>query len=84
MTDRFDLEQEIMKCWNVTDDLDLVIDKFEELELSAKQYDEMLNLLLGIKTLYQAKFEKLFETFGNYIKEDVGTISKSAEWPFDN
>ena len=65
MTDRFDLEQEIMKCWNVTDDIDLLYENVLEKEMST---DDIANVLLGMKTLYQMKFEKCFETFEDLIK----------------
>ena len=65
MTDRFDLEQEIMNCWNVTDDIDLLYENVLEKEMSV---DDIANALLGMKTLYQMKFEKCFETFETVIK----------------
>ena len=55
----FDLESEIMNCWQVVDDLKTVYH-------SERLYDdenEMQNALLGLFTLYQLKFEKLFEVF---------------------
>ena len=62
MADRFDLEQGILKCWNVTDDIDMVyrkvMDNPDELNV-----DEISNLLLGIKSLYDLKFDELFNTF---------------------
>jgi hypothetical protein len=61
MTDRFDLEQQIMHCWNIVDDLDHVIDKVLDNE-------DVLNLLLGIKQLYQCKFEKLWKVFEDNIR----------------
>ena len=55
MTDRFNLEQQIMSCWNIVDDLDYLAPLLET--------DESQNMLLGFKSLYQAKFEKLWECF---------------------
>lgn len=71
--DRFDLEQDIMKCWNITEDLDMVLERvldspsFEGMppELS----DKMANLLIGMKELYEMRFETLWETFELMIKE---------------
>jgi hypothetical protein len=60
MTDRFDLEQQIMQCWNIVDDLDYLGEMLET--------DDTQNLLIGLKALYQAKFEKLFDTFERYIR----------------
>jgi hypothetical protein len=61
MTDRFDLEERIMHCWQIVDDLDYVAELVQE-------NDRVANLVLGLKSLYQAKFEKLWETFENSIK----------------
>ena len=69
MADRFDLEQHIMKCWNVTEDIDLL--NFNVLEKDMSK-DEISNFLLGLKTIYNAKFEDLFDAFGELIKD--GTI----------
>ena len=66
MPDRFDLEQEIMKCWNVTDDIDLLYENVMEKEMST---DEISNALLGLKTLYQMKFEKCFDTFEKLVHD---------------
>jgi hypothetical protein len=65
MVDRFDLEQDIMKCWNVTDDIDLL--NFNVLEKDMTK-DEISNFLLGLKTIYQCKFENLFDNFSELVK----------------
>jgi hypothetical protein len=61
---RFDLEQEILDCWHVTDDIQAILDT-ERLDLN----DEMQNVLIGLKTLYQLKFERTFSTFEQLIRE---------------
>lgn len=66
--DRFDLEQQIMKCWNVTDDINTlyegVMDSSPEMTT-----DEIANALLGMHQIYELKFNKLFATFEQLIKE---------------
>jgi hypothetical protein len=69
MTDRFDLEQHIMKCWNVTEDIQLLNKNVLEKDISV---DDISNYLLGLKTIYDAKFEELFDNFSELIKN--GTI----------
>jgi hypothetical protein len=69
MADRFDLEQHIMKCWNVTEDIDLLNYNVLEKDMSR---DEISNFLLGLKTIYNAKFDDLFDNFSELIKN--GTI----------
>jgi hypothetical protein len=66
MTDRFDLEQHIMKCWNVTEDIDLL--NFNVLEKDMSK-DEISNFLLGLKTIYQCKFEDLFDNFSKLLED---------------
>jgi hypothetical protein len=52
--DRFDLEEQIMDCWSIIDDLKLISDSEEN---------------KAIITLYQLKFERLWETFETLIED---------------
>jgi hypothetical protein len=71
----FDLEQEIMQCWNIIDDIDLVTTHFVDStewagdHFSPKACDAMMNKYFGLKELYALKFEKLFQTFEEVCKE---------------
>lgn len=58
----FDLEQSILQCWNVCDDLNLLYSETMERPRPLTQ-DEMANILLGMKLMYQMKFEKCFSEF---------------------
>lgn len=58
MTDRFDLEQGIMHCWNVCDEIQLLLDSWDDLNEDQKQ-----NFLIGLKQIYQLKFETTFKHF---------------------
>lgn len=60
MADRFDLEQSILQCWNVTDDIQLLLDSWDELDEDGKQ-----NYLIGLQQMYQLKFQKCFNIFEN-------------------
>lgn len=66
--DRFDLEQQIMDCWGVVDDIQTVYSVGDSRPISE---DEMLNALLGLQTIYQMKFEKLQETFSILVQQGV-------------
>ena len=68
MSDRFDFEQEIMDCWRVTDDLQCLHDAILEKNLDT---DEIVNILLGLISLYNLKFDTLFNTFENYIIPEI-------------
>ena len=78
MADRFDLEEKIMSAWHVTDDLKVLIDNFDS---SSK--DELLNVLIGIHSLYGMKFNKLFDVFETVIANGELTppILNKYEYP---
>ena len=64
--DRFDLEQNIMKCWNITDDINLLYENVMESEMSK---DDIANVLLGMHQLYEMKFNKLWDNFEHLVSE---------------
>lgn len=66
MTTTFDLEQNIMNCWSVVDDLEVLNEAVLERDLKP---DDISNILMGLKGLYHLKFEILFETFEKALKE---------------
>ena len=79
MTARFDLEQDILNVWRITDDLNLLYDKFDILS-----EDQRMNMLLGIIEMYNLKFEKTWATFEEVIKEfydlrQQNTVQKSSD-----
>lgn len=63
----FDLEQQIMQCWHVVDDIDTVTKWFCEDDqwdgMDPKLYDALMNKYFAIKELYDLKFDELFKTF---------------------
>lgn len=65
---RFDLEQSILKCWTITDDIDTLYGTVFEREMSK---DELANYLLGLKTIYDIKFNQLFSIFENMIAKGM-------------
>jgi hypothetical protein len=75
---RFDLEQAIMDCWSVTNDLQTVTQIVEGLNLSPQAQDKLQNVLLGLEVLYQQKFEHCFDLFEKYIKEST---KQPLQWP---
>jgi hypothetical protein len=70
MTDRFDLEQEIMRCWNVVEDIRLlnkyVLEGTPDGDVLTT--DRIANYLLGIEAVYELKFQQLWDTFSQTIK----------------
>jgi hypothetical protein len=67
--DRFNLEEEILRCWGVTSDLTVLNGAVLDSDISN---DDISNILIGIQKLYQLKFEKLWKTFETLIAN--GTI----------
>jgi len=63
---RFDLEQEILKTWNILDDLDTVIEGVLDEDWSP---DQVSNALIGIKEIYASRFSKTFSTFEKLIAQ---------------
>ena len=62
---RFDLEQQILDCWGIAEDLDILFEAILDKNL---ERDKIANIVLGMKDLYQLKFEKTFNTFEECIR----------------
>lgn len=57
---RFLHEQQLLECWTVTSDIETVMKAVLEKDLPQ---DHLANILLGMKELYNLKFEALWESF---------------------
>jgi hypothetical protein len=57
-----DLEQEFLKCWEVSQDLDLLAQEYEH-------DDDLCNRVLGIKHVYDMRFNKAWDTYEKLVKE---------------
>lgn len=62
----YELEQQILSCWNVVDDVDRLYRYVMEHDMSK---DDIANVLLGIKAIYSLKFDETFSTFEAAVKE---------------
>lgn len=60
MGNRFDLEQQILDLWKITDELQLVYERVMDRGMTT---DEVANVLLGLVSLYNLKFDRCWETF---------------------
>lgn len=58
MTDRFDLEQQIMECWKITDEIPMME------EQGANVAD-----MTSLACVYEFKFKRLWATFETMIAE---------------
>lgn len=69
---KFDLENEIMNCWRIIDDLKSLREHVMENEHATN--DSIANVLSGLETLYNIKFEKLFLTFENTLEPQAEEV----------
>lgn len=72
---RFDLEQEILDCWNITTDIKDIYkfvgdDPFFE-GMKPEHQDKLINLLIGVMELYEIKFDRTFRTFEECAKQKI-------------
>jgi hypothetical protein len=67
MSDQFDFEQSMFACWHVTDDLQVLCRTMDRREMKE---DELQNYLLGLITIYNAKFETLQEHFESMLAQN--------------
>ena len=72
-----DLEDKILDCWKITDDLNTLFTAFDLKEMDE---DEIQNVHLGLIALYNLKFERLFDTFEKVLANDPEIKAKRAEW----
>ena len=59
---RFDFEQQLLECWGITKDIKTVYEGVCD-SSPAMTEDQIANALLGLETLYELKFNKLWSMF---------------------
>ena len=62
----YDLEQQIMECWHITDDVSVLTEEILEGNLTK---DKIVNVLTGLEQLYAIRFNKLFRTYEQLLAE---------------
>lgn len=74
MSDRFDFEQQILKCWGITEDLYALAERYEH-------DDELSNFILGIMNVYELRHDKLWRIFEEmvYTKQFVNDRGYDGE-----
>jgi hypothetical protein len=70
-----DLEQEVLRCWEITQDLQLIAREHEH-------DNEVCDKVLAIATLYEMRFNKAWDTYEKVVKEYYAW--KPREVNFDN
>jgi hypothetical protein len=66
MTALFDLEQGILRCWNITDDIGEIL---HDLESGHMEMHEAAEALRAYQKVYQRRFERCFAQFEAYTAE---------------
>jgi hypothetical protein len=74
--DQFDFEQQIRECWRVTSDIKTVSEFMLDAPLEKGHDDKVANMLIGIETLYEAKFDKLWRMFEQFSSERYELLRK--------
>lgn len=64
LSDRFELEQLILRCWSTTEDINLIVR-----QLNPANIEDTRSHLEGLKILCNLRFEALFDLFENMVKE---------------
>lgn len=83
---QFDMEQQIMTCWSVCEDLHTLTEGVLERDMTP---DQISNVLIGMRELYQLKFQTLWEHFeamcsdGRKMKDSSAMLFKDPDYIFD-
>ena len=64
----YELEQHIMECWQLVDDVNLLYKEVMDNDLH-KDQDKLANALLGLCTIYGMKFDQAFNTYEEVLKQ---------------
>ena len=71
MANRFDFEQLLLECWNITQDINTINEYVIEGDNKAPEYtDRISNMLIGVSELHELKFNKLFDMFSDLVKNN--------------
>ena len=69
MNKPYELEPMILDCWRVCNDLETVFRQVGDGESEPTQ-DELMNTLMGMKQLYEWKFEQLFNRYEEVLRDN--------------
>lgn len=72
--DRFMLEQKIMECWHVTNDIDTLISYVGDIDtidttIDAATQDRLMNILIGMRDMYNLKFSQTTDLFNELVRK---------------
>lgn len=67
MKNRFDFEQEFLACWNLSADLGNLLLECEKIG-DPEVADHISNIVLGLKSIYDMRFNIAWETFEDLVR----------------
>ena len=67
MTKLYDLEEMIMDCWSVCNDLRTVLQQVGDGDREPTP-DELMNAIMGMQQIYHWKFEQLFKKYEDILE----------------
>ena len=74
--DMYDLEQNILKCWNLVDEVEELANNLHDGEINE---DQAITTLYALSTSYRIRFEKLFSKYEQGCKEWLASDWKPFE-----
>ena len=72
---RFDLEEAMSALYNLGDDIDVILHSYMDAKIRPTE-DDMANMLIGVKALHNARYQKMWQIFEDLITN--GTISSKG------
>lgn len=73
--DRFDLEDAMSNLHNVGDDIDIILHAYMDSKVRPTE-DQIANMLIGVKCLHNARYQKMWEVFEELISN--GTLTNKG------
>ena len=64
--DQFEFEQLLLNCWGITSEIRLLNETHQD-KPGKMSHDDIANYLQGLETIYDVKFQKLFDMFGDLL-----------------
>ena len=64
---RYELEDKIMASWSTVEDINLIVSKFMNEDMSE---DEVSNFLIGLSSIHNARSQELFSVFEQLLASD--------------
>ena len=76
--DRFDLEDEIHKVWQTTEDLETILYRIMDASEGPPSEDEITNMLMGLKEIHNSRCMKLWDVFETMIRQKNSFLTEEV------